>query len=469
MIMRLIVSALSLLLAITVQAVPPTGTVYTVMTDSHGVVTSPTNFWRANYMGIKPEIAHPDGVTLMVTGTTLGWTQGMLDLVMQDHFAILAAGLGNAYDAVPGGAWWFTSSTEIDPLSTNYFWNAGFCNFQNAGATGLVAHYLANDSAGDTTVLDTTGMYTGTAQQNTSAMATSGKINGALYFNGYSDYVEVPNVMSGCDVDNSSISVWVKRDRTDAYDVIIGSPYVWSEHPVSMYIMADNTIEFGGVRYWSWDSTGTISDTSWHHIVGTVSGNQCALYIDGTLDSTFEKPNTAPNDASHYWIGAQYPLCNSQCPPSGDMWYFQGVIDDVRFYCHSLSAGEVADIYNAGNGTEIEGGSASGPTNMTLVTRQRQVVAGTASNVVSSWDIVTTNAPSTNWIAVDVTANQGTNWTAAAWTAQAGTSNAWWITATTNGVSSSDPASLQARLRIVGTNPSEVKVRGAVVLGGTPQ
>lgn len=94
----------------------------------------------------------------------------------------------------------------------------------------IVAHYKMNDNADNTTVLDNMGFSNGTAQQNTSALHTDGKILGALTFNGTSDYVAT----SAMD-EQPSMSFWLQEAGSEDWNFIAnssGTAYVNGEEAI---------------------------------------------------------------------------------------------------------------------------------------------------------------------------------------------------------------------------------------------
>ncbi|GAI12163.1 unnamed protein product, partial [marine sediment metagenome] len=81
----------------------------------------------------------------------------------------------------------------------------------------LVAFYTFNDDTNSTVVIDTQGYSNGTftdatGDPNTDAHATTGKINGALDFDGTDDYVDTGNTFESTFQDSFSISLWIKPD-----------------------------------------------------------------------------------------------------------------------------------------------------------------------------------------------------------------------------------------------------------------
>ena len=91
----------------------------------------------------------------------------------------------------------------------------------------------------------------------------------------------------------------------------------------------------GGVTPSGFLSTGTMDSTNWHHIVFTHNGTHTFLYLDGTLE---DGPNaqTAPGDNNNDLKIAAHQSNGG----------FGGQMDEFFIFNRSLSANEVATIYN---------------------------------------------------------------------------------------------------------------------------
>lgn len=92
-------------------------------------------------------------------------------------------------------------------------------------------------------------------------------------------------------------------------------------------------------------TTGTITDTNWHHLVVTrVAATQPVVYLDGTSMPGTYTARTFADSTSQFDVGR-----------SGTANYFHGQIQDVAIYKSSLSSTRVTAHYNAGingvNGT----------------------------------------------------------------------------------------------------------------------
>jgi len=203
-----------------------------------------------------------------------------------------------------------------------------------------VGCWTMDDNSASTTVLDSSSNENhGTARQNTEDISTTGVIDDALTFNGTSDYVDCGNDSSLQITGNLSISAWVRtssglRQFIVSKDDVVNRSY-------SLFIV-DGMIRFQIFEAdapYRVDSTTSINDGTWHHIVGINDGTDLKIYVDGELENINSGAGGAmDNDSSDLWIGARNDLT----------YYFNGSIDGVRIFDSVLSATEVEDLYNEG-------------------------------------------------------------------------------------------------------------------------
>jgi hypothetical protein len=92
-----------------------------------------------------------------------------------------------------------------------------------------------------------------------------------------------------------------------------------------------------------------ITDTEWHHvaITATGNGNSAAIYVDGLASSV-----TVATNLNALATGNATRLFNLGSGPatSGFILPFGGQLDDIRLYNRALTAGEVRQLYQVGRG-----------------------------------------------------------------------------------------------------------------------
>lgn len=398
---------------------------------------------------------YADGITIVKAGNTFGAHPWITDMLWQHEFALRARGLSDAYDAIIAGAWWYASTNEIDmTASSNFWWNVGFANYlATEDVPEPVGHWKMNDNAADTIVADAMGTNTGTAAANTSTKTIAGKLNGALAFNGSTDWVDISGNVATCTVGDSSVSMWIKPHGTADFQPVLS----WWDGSQGWAIFFQGPS--GRIVPLPEMLNGPILTTNvWSHIVVVrqLDGNT-TIYHNGNLGGqATASPIIAPEVTFTMGAYASHAEYFSSCD-----------LDDVRLYDHALSADQALLLYAGGTGTE-EAGLSSAATNMVVSTLARTIVAGPASNVVSMWALTGTNVPATNWLAVDVSGNAGTNWARAGYSYATGISNMYWLTAT-GGVTTLNPGVIKSRLRVLGASPPRVTVKGSVTMGGSEQ
>lgn len=198
----------------------------------------------------------------------------------------------------------------------------------------LIAQWKMNDNAANTTVVDSKGGFNGTAQRNTSILTTSGKINGALLFEGTSDYVSIPTLTNNINV-NATYALWYYPTNTSIQTVMLGgSLYV-------MYLSGTSLYCHNGI---SAQISWTVSNTqnAWAHYVIVREVNNVTLYENGITKG----PQTLSG-------GPQKPTFIGRSTASGGVGSY-GKIDDVRVYNNALGSNDVWQLYNNGSGTERE-------------------------------------------------------------------------------------------------------------------
>lgn len=217
-----------------------------------------------------------------------------------------------------------------------------FCGF--ASADSLVAHWTFDEGAGST-AYDSAGSNDGTV---VGATWTTGKIGGALEFDGVNDYINMGN-------DNSlkpdlpvSITAWVKLDVQGHTHLIVGlDDRTTAYYGIWFAVGSSNKLSIsygdGGIKTIS--SRRTKKGTTellpgiWYHVATVVKGaTDMDLYINGVDDGgAYEGTGgtLAYSADGDVYVGVL----------TGDNSYYDGLIDDVRIYDYALDADEIAELY----------------------------------------------------------------------------------------------------------------------------
>jgi len=200
-----------------------------------------------------------------------------------------------------------------------------------------------NDNAASQMVIDSSGNgRDGTAQQNTNVLHTTGKIEGALTFNGSSDYINVGSVIG---TDAYTKVAWVKRDAGNYYNNIVSSGDVWSHVIYAPYTQSFKLSAGHVDPYNQVQDPNPIDVNVWYFVAVTfdpnVSSGRMVLYKNDVKVS--EANNVPTQHASMMTYIGRFV--------SG--YGTKGAIDNVMIFNRALTAEEIATLYNGGSGTEI--------------------------------------------------------------------------------------------------------------------
>ena len=199
----------------------------------------------------------------------------------------------------------------------------------------LVAYYT-----GDGTPDDALGNYNGTLVNG--ATYGTGKISQGFSFDGVNDFVDCDSISEINSSSTVSYSYWGKKTASNKH-LLVGSQTSitngfwlswWSDGNV--YCSARN-------GNYSYTSYALPFDTNWHHFVGVYNGTSVKIYIDGVLQVTNTTgvpttlSSTSGNDFNIGYLESKYT---------------DGNIDEVGVWNRELSASEVTELYNNGNGKQ---------------------------------------------------------------------------------------------------------------------
>jgi prepilin-type N-terminal cleavage/methylation domain-containing protein len=186
-----------------------------------------------------------------------------------------------------------------------------------------------------TTVSDVTGKHSGTLSSGTTPLwstdTPSGK-GGSLSFPSGS-YVTLGNPLS-TPTANMTISAWVKTTSAVTQPIFSargGGNVYFGMGNGKFYVYINNSNVQG--MY----STALINDNKWHHVAWTGNGTVSTMYVDGKVDSTVSRINTAIPSVTAY-IGRDVEYAPS----------FVGQLDDVALYTQTLLASEIEGLYVRG-------------------------------------------------------------------------------------------------------------------------
>lgn len=233
-----------------------------------------------------------------------------------------------------------------------------------------VAQWKLNENAANTTVADAVAVvpHTGTATANTSTLHATGKVgSGCFDFDGqYAVEVADNDALSFIEGTNGDFSItgWVYAGVTGDSQVILSKDNWGGNREWNLFITADGKLRLNlrdntaGVSVYR--TTDDALSAGWHFIgaayngehgswTGPSAANYITLYVDGSAADSTATNNAnyviMANTATKVVIGAYYEL-------AALAGFFADKIDNVTLYSITLSAAEVATLYNSGSGVE---------------------------------------------------------------------------------------------------------------------
>jgi hypothetical protein len=213
--------------------------------------------------------------------------------------------------------------------------------------SGITSYYPLDTGVGAQAYDSGAGAHDGTLQNSPSWI--SGKIAGALSFNGSSQYVSTD--ASFTNPTTFTLELWFKTNTSQGGRLLgFGSSKTGASSSLDRHLYMTNAgnIIFGvnpsGVMK-TVASSGAYNDNAWHHAVATLGSGGMHLYIDGTAVGS--DPNTGAQNYSGYWRLAYDDLTGWPSAPTSS--YFNGSLDEVKIYSRELSSTEVSNEYAAGS------------------------------------------------------------------------------------------------------------------------
>jgi len=174
---------------------------------------------------------------------------------------------------------------------------------------------------------------------------TTGKISGALEFNGSNDYIQIPHDSSLNGTTQLTYAAWVyPHSWSGVRQIMSKSVHGGGSGRAQMGVFSEGNILYGRAETNSGrKNIGTTLTTlnEWAHIAVVFDSVSMSIYIDGSLANSMTFSNTS-------LIQTTDDICISKRVGT-NQYYFNGLIDDVRVYNRAISSSEILTIYNLGN------------------------------------------------------------------------------------------------------------------------
>ncbi|MBI5415287.1 MAG: fibronectin type III domain-containing protein, partial [Candidatus Omnitrophica bacterium] len=191
----------------------------------------------------------------------------------------------------------------------------------------------------------------------TNTIASSGKLNGAFDLNGTSQLVNADSLLDVKNRSVGSISLWLSPDSPSASDVVFSFGDTDGSNRVEL--RAGNDLEFyiaNSVTALRVSLPNALIAGLWSHVVIAQDGNGIKGYVNGNEVAVTVLDQSLGRGA---WFNSTWGLDNARigCMRNnnqGNSNYYDGRLDDFRYYDYPLKASEVKALYNGGSGTEAK-------------------------------------------------------------------------------------------------------------------
>jgi len=206
----------------------------------------------------------------------------------------------------------------------------------------LVAYWTFDEDSGDT-VYDATG--NGNDGTIFGAQRGEGKYGKALHFNGSDSYVEVPTSESLEIDENVSIAAWINWiDAGDTWLAIMANGQQngpWENY--GLFVNRSNrflyfTLSLDGGHITQSSPNNVIEPDEWLHACATWDGSNARIYVNGEMVLEQAQSGTL--------VPPQLPLRIGH--RNGSSHFFNGIIDEVRVYNHTLIEDEILAAMEGG-------------------------------------------------------------------------------------------------------------------------
>lgn len=213
---------------------------------------------------------------------------------------------------------------------------SGLSTFAQIPTTGLVGYWPFSGNANDMSGNGIDGTVTG----STLTVDRFGNTNAAYSFNGTSNFIS----LTGLNCPNDwSVSFWYLSNSTNAFDMQylfgtgIGSAWgrgIGISGGGNAHITGKKLISYDGTsETGNWAMGPTYTNAIWYHVVVVDSANYHRVYFDNVA---FPNALLSNIDLTNITIGKR----------SDNVWYFNGIIDDIRIYDRILTPTEITALYN---------------------------------------------------------------------------------------------------------------------------
>ncbi len=206
-------------------------------------------------------------------------------------------------------------------------------------AQGLIAHYPFDETADD----QSGNGHHGSIVNN--AFYSTGKIEGAINFDGIDDFVSVDD-HEDFTLGNQpfTIALWVNFNELDNFSSFIAHDEGSGEFNKWIFAHENGNLSFhinGPAPDYPNDGIYPIRQAwtpdlnAWYHLALTKNGNEYNAFVNGNLYASGTETSVPPNPSTPLTIGW-----------SENDFFLNGSLDDLRFYSRALTPEEIFALYD---------------------------------------------------------------------------------------------------------------------------
>ena len=206
--------------------------------------------------------------------------------------------------------------------------------------SSLKAWWKLDETSGDAS---DSSAFTNTGTLRNGPTYSAGKFGNAITLDGTNDFIQAFTYNGIGGSTRRTIALWFKTSTANKPILQYGASGNGTLLKLSLNSSGAAVLDLGGTSITT--STTGLADGNWHHLVTTLPAGgtigDARLYIDGTSNQVTNTTSVNTSTSNNLVIGRD--------GPSGSA-YFNGQIDDVRFYEAELNSTLVSQLYGDGNG-----------------------------------------------------------------------------------------------------------------------
>jgi hypothetical protein len=169
-----------------------------------------------------------------------------------------------------------------------------------------------------------------------------GQIDGALEFDGATEYILVPHDPSLSLINQLTVAAWIYKESTVGYDIAVNKGTWGNNHNYRLGTLDDEiTFGFYDGAWREFNTSGVDLQTdTWYHVAATFNNanNSVRVYLNGSEVNNWSPTEQPLTNTDDLYIGRTQ---------SGEYW--DGKLDDVRIYNRTLDQAEIQALYNEGS------------------------------------------------------------------------------------------------------------------------